>query len=206
MIFCKFCADAMTQVLSNPNSTRSNKIIKPIHDYIADIVEKNSSYKTKSYRNKELKFTSDIGNKDVDIAILDKDGNVKGVIMFKMVRSSYLKNKNNYYENMKGEASLFIDNNIPVYEIAIIPHVIPKREDGVLTWEKLSPSHFTEMNNWFAHKNSYWNKLAIGYWCIEMDYEKSHAEYSSVITFNNSFNATDIGDGIVKFVKNLEDN
>ena len=41
--------------------------------------------------------------------------------MFKAIRSEYNKNANNYYENMKGESSLFIDNNIPVYQIIFIP-------------------------------------------------------------------------------------
>ena len=103
------------------NSTRSNKILIPMHKAIADFIDANSNYHTQSLPDSEYEVNFSYGSKKIDIAILDDAGNLKGAILFKGIRSEYNKNANNYYEQMKGESSLFIDNNIPVYQIILIP-------------------------------------------------------------------------------------
>lgn len=121
MIFEKLFAEQFAVVDKNPTATRSNKILFPIHSEIKRVLEPLTENKIIALPEKEYCFDSDIGSKKVDIAVVNKNNKLTAAILFKTIRSEYNKNANNYYENMKGEAFLFIDNNIPVYQIIFIP-------------------------------------------------------------------------------------
>ena len=69
MIFPQLFGNQISQVEANPNATRSNKILFPLHSAIADIVAQYTDYKVISLPDKEYHFVSDFGCKNVDIAI-----------------------------------------------------------------------------------------------------------------------------------------
>ena len=83
--------------------------------------------------------------------------------MFKSIKSEYNKNANNYYKNMKGESSLFIDNNIPVYQIIFIPTTIKhKNSKGEDTFETPNENSYNQYCNFELYHSSYWNNLKLG--------------------------------------------
>lgn len=168
--FSELFANQLREVSINPNATRSNKILFPIHSTIAKIVSQYTSYKVISLPEKEYHFTSDIGSKDVDIAIVDENNNLKAAIMFKSIKSEYNKNANNYYENMKGESSLFIDNNISVYQIIFIPTAVRhKKSNGEKTFETPTENSYKNYCNFISNHSSYWNNLKLGVFYFDVD-------------------------------------
>lgn len=130
---------------------------------------------------KEFEFKSIFGNKKIDIAIIDEKNVLKGAIMFKGIRSEYNKNANNYYENMKGESSLFIENNIPVYQVIFIPTQI-KHGDG---FEVPTQQSYLNYYNFINYHSSYWNKLKLGVFYFDITYKDSRymASYSNKTIF-----------------------
>lgn len=163
MIFPELFAEQLRIVKNNPNATRSNKILIPLHSTIAKIIAEHTTYRVVSLPEKEFKFKSKIGSKDVDIAIIDEQNNLKAAIMFKSIKSEYNKNANNYYKNMKGESSLFIDNNIPVYQIIFIPTTIKhKNSKGEDTFETPNENSYNQYCNFELYHSSYWNNLKLG--------------------------------------------
>lgn len=161
------------------NSTRSNKILVPMHKAIADFITAHSNYHTQSLPDTEYEAIFDYGSKKVDIAIFDEVGNLKGVILFKGIRSEYNKNANNYYEQMKGESSLFIDNNIPVYQIILIPTKIHhKKSNGERGFEVPTDKSFNNYNNFIKNKPAYWDLLKLGVFYFDIDYTDYSIEYS----------------------------
>lgn len=101
--------------------------------------------------------------------------------MFKGIRSEYNKNANNYYENMKGESSLFIENNIPVYQVIFIPTQI-KHGDG---FEVPTQQSYLNYYNFINYHSSYWNKLKLGVFYFDITYKDSRymASYSNKTIF-----------------------
>ena len=161
------------------NSTRSNKILVPMHKAIADFITAHSNYHTQSLPDTEYEAIFDYGSKKVDIAIFDEVGDLKGVILFKGIRSEYNKNANNYYEQMKGESSLFIDNNIPVYQIILIPTKIHhKKSNGERGFEVPTDKSFNNYNNFIKNKPAYWDLLKLGVFYFDIDYTDYSIEYS----------------------------
>ena len=98
MIFPDLFANQLREVDANPNATRSNKILFPLHSAIAKIVSQHTHYNVMSLPEKEYHFVSDIGSKNVDIAVVDENNNLKAAIMFKSIKSEYNKNANNMIE------------------------------------------------------------------------------------------------------------
>ena len=74
------------------STTRSSKLLEPIHSKIAELVEK-EGFSTRSLCNSEYEFIGAYGSKKVDIAIFNGDKFV-GAINFKGIRSEYNKNAN----------------------------------------------------------------------------------------------------------------
>ena len=180
MIFPDLFADQIRTVEANPNATRSNKILFPLHSAIAKIVSQYTNYKVISLPEKEYKFESDIGSKNIDIAVVNEQNNLKAAIMFKAIRSEYNKNANNYYENMKGESSLFIDNNIPVYQIIFIPtSVRHKNSNGDKVFETPTESSYNHYCAFISNHTSYWNKLKLGVFYFDIDYDYNYETFYS---------------------------
>lgn len=181
MIFPELFGNQIREVEANPNATRSNKILFSIHSAIAEIVAQHTEYKVISLPEKEYKFESEFGSKDVDVAIVDHTTNkLKAAIMFKAIRSEYNKNANNYYENMKGESSLFIDSGIPVYQIIFIPtSVRHKKSNGEKTFETPTERSYQNYCNFVNNHTPYWNGLKLGVFYFDVDYDYNYKTFYS---------------------------
>ena len=181
MIFPKLFANQIRETEINPNATRSNKILFPLHSAIAEIVAQHTKYDVISFPEKEYHFESEFGSKNVDIAIVDPATNqLKAAIMFKAIRSEYNKNANNYYENMKGESSLFIDSGIPVYQIIFIPtSVRHKNSNGEKVFETPSENSYKNYCNFTNNHTPYWNGLKLGVFYFDVDYEYDYETFYS---------------------------
>lgn len=158
----------MFQMIEDGVSTRSPRMLDSMHNAIAMQVEA-LGYKTQ----REAEFIGAYGTKKVDIAILNEKSEIIGAIMFKGIRSNYNKNSNNYFENMRGENSLFLDKDIPVYQIIFIPTLVKKKDD---TWE-----HPTEKSyvNYCNYIQSYLpSKAKVGVYYFDVDYSTNVALYS----------------------------
>lgn len=201
MIFPELFAEQFNSIKNNPNFTRSNKILVPVHLAIANIASAHTSYQVISLPKKEFEFKSIFGNKKIDIAIVDEKNALKGAIMFKGIRSEYNKNANNYYENMKGESSLFIENNIPVYQVVFIPTQI-KHGDG---FEAPTQQSYLNYYNFINHHSSYWNKLKLGvfYFDITFKDDRYTASYSNKTISGVENN---LSQGIINFMKEVNAN
>lgn len=200
MIFPELFAEQLRIVKNNPNATRSNKILIPLHSTIAKIIAEHTTYRVVSLPEKEFKFKSKIGSKDVDIAIIDEQNNLKAAIMFKSIKSEYNKNANNYYKNMKGESSLFIDNNIPVYQIIFIPTTIKhKNSKGEDTFETPNENSYNQYCNFELYHSSYWNNLKLGVFYFDIDDCK--ASYSNKVVPNVENTLTE---GLINFIEGVK--
>ena len=180
-------------------STRSSKIIEPIHSAIANFIVNNSNYRTQALPQSEYTFVGLSGTKKVDIAIFDENKKLKGVIMFKGIRASYNKNANNYYENMKGESSLFIDSGIPVYQICLIPSSIKIGDK----FERPGIKHIQNYSNFNITKSQYWDLLKLGVWIFDIDYTNYNINYSDTKIQNVE---DTIEEGLLNFIQLMEQN
>lgn len=205
MIFPKLFGDQIREVETNPNpaTTRSNKILFPLHSAIAEIVAKYTDYTVMSLPGKEYHFTSAIGSKNVDIAVVDTAINeLKAAIMFKAIRAEYNKNANNYYENMKGESSLFIDNGIPVYQIIFIPTCVRhKNSRGEKVFETPTENSYNNYCNFVNNHAPYWNGLKLGVFYFDVDYEYNYETfYSSKVVPGMEDTLTE---GLINFMRSI---
>jgi hypothetical protein len=203
MIFPKLFANQLRETELNSSATRSNKILFPLHSAIANIVAEHTDYKVMSLPEKEYRFVSNIGTKDVDIAIVDENNNLKAAIMFKSIKSEYNKNANNYYENMKGESSLFIDNGIPVYQIIFIPtRIRHKKSNGEKTFETPTENSYKHYCNFNNIHSSYWDNLKLGVFYFDVDYEDNYEiSYSSQVVPGVEDTLTE---GLINFMKEVK--
>lgn len=203
MIFPELFANQLKEVENNPNATRSNKILFPLHSTIAKIVSQHTNYKAMSLPEKEYHFVSDIGSKNVDIAIVGENDDLKAAIMFKSIKSEYNKNANNYYENMKGESSLFIDNDIPVYQIIFIPTVVRhKKSNGEKTFEIPTQHSYQNYCNFVNKSSSYWSKLKLGVFYFDVEYDCDYKiSYSKQIVPGIENTLTE---GLINFMKEVK--
>ncbi len=201
MIFPDLFADQFRLIDTTPNATRSNRILIPIHSAIAKIISENTSYKVISLPDSEYQFKSDIGSKKIDIAIVDEEDNLKGAIMFKAIRSEYNKNANNYYESMKGESSLFLDNDIPVYQIIFIPTQVKRSRGGYETPTEKSYCNYCNFIN--SHK-SYWDNLKLGVFYFDIDYDYDYEIfYSDKVVPGVEDTLTE---GLINFIEGVNNN
>lgn len=204
MIFPELFGDQIREVEANPNATRSNKILFPLHSAIAEIVAQHTEYAVMSLPEKEYHFTSAIGSKNVDIAVVDSATNeLKAAIMFKAIRAEYNKNANNYYENMKGESSLFIDNDIPVYQIIFIPTCVRhKNSRGERVFEKPTDNSYNNYCNFANNHTPYWNGLKLGVFYFDVDYDYDYETfYSGKVVPGMEDTLTE---GLINFMRGIE--
>lgn len=127
--------------------SRSNAKLKILHGRIAEdlAVRLGSNYEIKSLGfadNKEGKIQGRYINKNVDVTIY-KDSKPIAGIGVKFVMQNYAQNSNNYFENMLGETANIRSNNIPYFQIFIIPEKLPYYEnDGnIKRWETFDQNY-----------------------------------------------------------------
>lgn len=157
----------MFQMIKDGISTRSPRMLDSMHNAIAMQVEA-LGYKTQ----REAEFIGAYGTKKVDVAIINDKSEIIGAIMFKGIRANYNKNSNNYFEGMIGENSLFLDKDIPVYQIIFIPTVIKKNN----AWECPTEKSYTNYCNYIQ---SYLPpKAKVGVYYFDVDYSTNTALYS----------------------------
>lgn len=180
--------------------TRSNKIIMPFHNAIAKQIESETAFFVNSLTTgfmKEERVYGPYGSKRVDIAIHDEFMNLRGVILFKGIRSSYNKNANNFIENMRGESSLLIDAHIPVYQIIFIPTII--RTPDPLKKDIPTLKSMENYNSFIRYANAhpFWQNLKVGVYYVDVDYNNYTGQYANkkIDLVENSLN-----EGISNFV------
>jgi len=85
---------------------------------------------------KEKEIAGRYIEKRVDITV-NKNGTPTAGISIKFAMSNYKQNSNNYFENMLGETANIRCNNIPYFQIFIIPDKIPYYKDSgkIKGWE-----------------------------------------------------------------------
>ncbi len=127
--------------------SRSNQKLKILHGKIAsDLASKlGKEYTIKSLgfeKGKEAKIQGRYVNKNVDITIMKKGIEVAGIAV-KFVMQNYSQNSNNYFENMLGETANIRANNIPYFQVLILPEEMPYYTDkGKLKkWDSVSSHH-----------------------------------------------------------------
>lgn len=202
MIFPDLFSDQLNETELNPSATRSNKILFSSHSAIADIVAQHTEYQVISLPRKEYNFISATGTKKVDIAVVDEKNKLKAAIMFKSIKSEYNKNANNYYENMKGESSLFIDNGIPVYQIIFIPtKVRHKNCYGEKTFEVPTKKSYEHYCNFIKLHPPYWNILKLGVYYFDVDYNNYKVSYSNQVVPGVESTLTE---GLINFMKEVK--
>lgn len=203
MIFPELFGNQIREVEANPNATRSNRILFPLHSAIAGIVAQHTQYKVISLPEQEYHFESIFGSKNVDVAVVDpKTNELKAAIMFKAIRSEYNKNANNYYENMKGESSLFIDSGIPVYQIIFIPtKVRHKKSNGEKTFETPAQQSYNNYCNFVNNHTPYWNDLKLGVFYFDVDYDCDYETFYSDKVVPGMENT--LTEGLINFMRGV---
>lgn len=177
MEYPKLFAEQFKLLETNPNATRSSKLLVPIHSAIAAQVE-TYGYTTRSLKNHEHTLVGPYGSKKLDVAIFDHNKLI-AAIMFKGIRSEYNKNSNNYFENMRGESGLLLDSGINIYQLILIPtRCKHKLKSGkiVLETPKLES---TENYNSYIINGYKPEKLKLGVYYIDVDYVNFTASYST---------------------------
>ena len=121
--------------------SRSNQKLIILHGHIAsDLSNKlGNDYTVKSLGfddSKEARIQGRYINKNVDITII-KNGIPLAGVGIKFVMQNYSQNSNNYFENMLGETANIRSNNIPYFQVLVIPDVIPyyKKSGKLEKWE-----------------------------------------------------------------------
>lgn len=127
--------------------SRSNAKLKILHGAIANDLSQRlgSDFTIKSLgfaNDKEGKIQGRYINKNVDITIYKDDKPIAGIGV-KFVMQNYAQNSNNYFENMLGETANIRSNNIPYFQIFIIPEKLPYYKQGGVfgKWETFSTHH-----------------------------------------------------------------
>ena len=124
--------------------SRSNEKLKILHSSISkDLINLlGPDYVEKSLNvgdGKEGSIQGRYINKNVDIVVL-QNSNVVAGIGIKFVMQNYSQNSNNYFENMLGETANIRSENIPYFQIFIIPEKMPyyKSSGEWDKWEEFS--------------------------------------------------------------------
>lgn len=142
--------------------SRSNEKLKILHGSIAyDLSERlGNDYEIKSLgygTQSEGKIQGRYINKNVDITIIHNNKPIAGIAI-KFFMQNYAQNANNYFENMLGETANIRSNNIPYFQIFIIPSQLPyyKNTGDFSKWEKFTLNHFNKYLILSQDNNEYW--------------------------------------------------
>lgn len=117
-------------VSETENGNRSSIKVDSLHNVVANhlqsLLGEEYIVRTKLKTGKEETLGGRYYNKKTDIVVeRAKDGKHLAGIGLKSILSSYGKNKNNYFENMLGETANIRSNNIPYFQIIILPYKTP---------------------------------------------------------------------------------
>ncbi len=140
--------------------SRSNEKLKILHGMIAKDLSlklgENYIIKSLGYKEgKEDKIQGRYLDKNVDITILKNNKPIVGVGV-KFVMQNYAQNSVNYFENMLGETANIRSNDIPYFQIFIIPDQLPYYKNGG------EFDHWESFNNHNARKYLILSKDNIG--------------------------------------------
>lgn len=141
--FLQVIASSFNKFLTT--GSRSNEKLKVLHGAIAkDILNRldDNRYSILSLgidTGKEGNITGRYIDKKVDITIMRNNKIVAGIGV-KFVMQNYSQNSNNYFENMLGETANIRSQNIPYFQIFIIPDKIPYYDNNgsIKKWEEFS--------------------------------------------------------------------
>jgi len=125
--------------------SRSNQKLKILHGAIANDLSSKLNMPNNEYTVNALNFGKErniVGryiDKNVDITI-SKDGAPIAGVGIKFVMGNYKQNSNNYFENMLGETANLRSNNIPYFQIFIVPDKLPyyNKHALITKWEAIS--------------------------------------------------------------------
>ena len=105
-----------------------------------------------------------------------------------------------YYENMKGESSLFIEDNIPVYQLMWLPDYLPSSSSK--KWEIPGQKHLDYYSNFIKNKSSYWDLLKVDIILFHIDYENNYNTTYSNNLFVDGCSKT-VEEGLDAFLKEV---
>lgn len=130
---------------------RSNEKLKILHGAIAADLEKRLraanqtrnifSVASLGYRDgRELSVKGLYMDKKVDLTICKNGWSIAGIGV-KYVMSNYSQNSINYFENMLGETANLRSNNVPYFQIFVVPDHLPyfEKDGSIQKWEEISP-------------------------------------------------------------------
>jgi len=134
-------------------SSRSNEKLKILHSTVTKSIinslnNKNgdfgdyNAYSLGFNNGKERKINGRYIQKQVDITITKNDEAIAGVAV-KFVMCNYMQNSNNYFENMLGETANIRSNQIPYFQIFIIPDKVPyfDKYGNITKWENINSNN-----------------------------------------------------------------
>ena len=134
-------------------SARSNEKLKILHGFIATALQNliGLEYEINSLgfnNNKEISVPGRYMGKKVDITIA-KRGRIIAGLAVKFVMSNYSQNSNNYFECMLGETANIRSNNIPYFQIFIIPEKVPyyDKQGVILKFEEITQHNLDKYMN-----------------------------------------------------------
>lgn len=217
--FLAVLRDSFIKFLST--SSRSNEKLKILHGAIAhDLSERlGDNYHIKSLgfgEQNEGKIQGRYINKNVDITIFENNKPIAGIAV-KFVMQNYAQNANNYFENMLGETANIRSNNIPYFQIFIIPSQLPyyKNTGEFSKWEQFNEHHFekyqilsTDDNECWLHSPTktliYVIDLSIGY-IFDLDnkddyinhYLKLHSEQNLILSTSSKLDDKPLGSNLI---------
>ena len=124
------CAVRESYANYNEHGARSNKKLRPLHQWIADEMVRvlGEEYVVKGMRKdgegKEEKVLGKYYDKNVDISISKQDSGPLAIISAKFIASNYQQNANNYFEHLMGETANIRRMDVAV-GLMVIPYELP---------------------------------------------------------------------------------
>lgn len=126
------------------NASRSTDKLGVVHGAIAKDIQQRlgsaySVYALGVGDNREEKIVGRYIDKKVDITVCQNNQPIAGVAV-KFVMQNFAQNANNYFENMLGETANIQCQNIPYFQILVLPEKMPYFQSGrrFKKWEELN--------------------------------------------------------------------
>ena len=157
-------------------SSRSNKKVKVIHNWIKNILEHKLGDNYLVFTDKNIPALNASGRKNTDIVVFNKKTQTYDLaICVKFVCSNYKQNKNNYLENIIGETCTIkaMNPNIKVVSFNIFPSKCPyfKKNGDIKKIEDIN--YEKDLAVYHKHSNKYYYDLAIMY-LLDIDYTNNN--------------------------------
>ena len=168
-----------------PTMTRSPQVTKELHTYIKNQIQEylGDNYKCIAQDTKEVTVSGFFGTKKCDITI-KKDKKIVGIVAVKVIRSSYKKNANNYFENMIGETVNLKMMGIKVMQVIIIPETVLFKEAGIIKEETINDTQLHKYQK-LNDSDMIYKPDVLHLHMLKMDYKNFLAENSSLEYFKD---------------------